>query len=443
MSNVRKVSKEEQENPKKETTEGECLGKTKNSDGAHSIPTVTLKYTSAKNKRNNEEIYLGVAGNRDYIQLNENYYFNKNYIIGSGGFGKVYYGTDANRTTDYAVKMESTKFPDNLGYEHDMLKKFNGLPGFPKVFYRGETKKYRYLVQSLLGPSLDKFFGFCDKKFGLLTCVRLGEQMLQRIKDIHSKQMIHRDIKPSNFAFGRLNIIQTNPNKRKKKFQLLKNDKYFEDEFVYLIDFGLTAYALPVSYIKHYSKGELSFVGTLRYAPLNSHLLKRQTKQDDLFSFFYVFMYFLNGRVPWENLEIKDKVLKAKRVGEIKQNLETLPEFLNLPQDIKNIYFCIKNIKDANKPNYDGIFQIFSKIKNELAGWHIVDNMLWEWENKLLLDRPKIIYNLKETEAKKKELKSLFNGYPIEYESYLEYILYKYTTNFASNDIFKEYLPGK
>ena len=54
----------------------------------------------------------------------------------------------------------------------------------------------------LLGPSLEKLFNMCNKKFDLKTVLMIGIQMIKRIQFLHSKGILHRDVKPDNFVIG-------------------------------------------------------------------------------------------------------------------------------------------------------------------------------------------------------------------------------------------------
>ena len=66
----------------------------------------------------------------------------------------------------------------------------------------GEESSFYVLITDLLGPSILDLFEFCDRKFSLKTVLLLADQMISRIKYVHSKHLVHQDIKPENFLMG-------------------------------------------------------------------------------------------------------------------------------------------------------------------------------------------------------------------------------------------------
>ena len=90
--------------------------------------------------------------------------------------------------------------------------------GIPKIYFCGTDFGYNLMVIELLGKSLETLFKENNRKFSLKTILMLAEQMLERVKFLHSKNFIHRDLKPDNFIIG--------------------NEKC--PSRVYMIDFGLS-----------------------------------------------------------------------------------------------------------------------------------------------------------------------------------------------------------
>ena len=113
------------------------------------------------------------------------------------------------------------------------------------------VKKKNIIVESLLGPSLDKLFKFCRRIFPLKTVCLIGMEMIRRIEIMHNKGIIHRDLKPNNLTWGNFNNSYNNIPIINNNY----NNKYYK-----------------------MTRG-LNFVVTLRYASLNSHNGIRQSRR--------------------------------------------------------------------------------------------------------------------------------------------------------------------
>ena len=115
--------------------------------------------------------------------------------------------------------------------------------------------------------------------------------MLDSIDHIHSRGFIHRDIKPSNFAIGRDDASSR----------------------VYLIDFGLAKKHLQQNGIPVPRRSQCDFRGTVTYASLNVHERKDMARRDDLWSFYFCILEFLNVPLPWRYIFKKEEVAEIKR----------------------------------------------------------------------------------------------------------------------------------
>ncbi len=161
-------------------------------------------------------------------------------------------GIDVNSGEEVAVKLEEQGRLDHpvIEMEAELYEIFAGGPGIPRLRWSGEEGSFNILISDLLGPSLTDLFDFCDRKFSLKTVLLLADQMICRIKYLHSKGYLHLDIKPDNFLMGTGRL----------------------GNLVHIIDFGLSR-CYQDEDMKHrpyYEK--VSPMGTMPFVSLNTHL---------------------------------------------------------------------------------------------------------------------------------------------------------------------------
>lgn len=123
------------------------------------------------------------------------------------------------------------------------------MKGFPQIVFYGRDEHYNYFMQTYLGYNLEQLLKRCNYKFSMQTVLRIGIAMIDRLKMLHSKNLLHRDLKPDNMCIG-----------------------YDDIDQIYLIDFGLAKY-FKDSQGKHIPQTEKKgIIGTARYASLTAHL---------------------------------------------------------------------------------------------------------------------------------------------------------------------------
>lgn len=324
----------------------------------------------------------------------------KNYVIGSGSFGKVLYGIHVDRQSEYAIKFEKSTVKNSvLAEELRIYTSLKGGDGIPQIYYYGKYKEYKVMVMDLLGPSLDKFFKICNKRLSLETTVNFGEQMISRVEFVHSKSYLHRDIKPNNFNLGSFS-------------------RNFNDSTIFIVDFGLSKeYVEPDTGLHYDYKDGRSFVGTPRYASVNTHLGIRQSRRDDLESIIYVLIYFLKGELPWQGIRAKTKSEKKEKIKMKKKTMLSEELCSGLPPEMAFILNYTKNLKFDQTPDYEYMRNLLNKIKSNFNYPLNVSQIKWEWNVVFIQAR----LSKKNFMVLKKQYEKLYDGYPlINFEEYLK-----------------------
>jgi len=121
---------------------------------------------------------------------------------------------------------------------------------------------------------------------------------MERFEFLHNQTFIHRDIKPDNLLMG-------------------LEDK---SDILYLVDMGLAKRVIDLETGKHIPfRNDKSLTGTASYASLHAHCGEELSRRDDLEAIGYVLIYFLQGSLPWQNLNSFSKSEKYKLIKERKQ----------------------------------------------------------------------------------------------------------------------------
>jgi casein kinase I homolog HRR25 len=262
--------------------------------------------------------------------------------IGSGSFSDIYLGINIISGEEVAIKLESVKAKHpQLEHEARVIKAVAGGAGIPFVLWFGTEYNYNIMVLSLLGPSLEDLFNFCNRKFSLKTVLLLVDQLISRIEYIHAKSFVHRDIKPDNFLMG------------------LR--KYGNQ--VNAIDFGLAKrYRDPKTHFHIPYRENKNLTGTARYASINTHLGREQSRRDDMESLGYVMLYFCRGSLPWQGLKAATKKQEYACIMEKKVTTPTEVLCRGLPNEFAIYLNYTRSLSFDDKPDYSYLRKIFRDL---------------------------------------------------------------------------------
>jgi len=268
-------------------------------------------------------------------------FFNK-YIcirkLGQGSFGLIYEAKY--KKEKYALKFEDRKKECNLLQNEAAIMNYLKGPHIPYIKSYGITSSYNVLVMQLLGKSLENLL-LERKKFSLKTVCMLGYQIINILEFIHEKHIVHRDIKPDNFVMGL--------------------DEFSDN--VYLIDFGLAKKYRSINTLVQYPLiKKTKMTGTARYASINALQGYEHSRRDDLESVGYILIYLLKGKLPWQNLNVKTKEEKYKKILEKKIEISSRELCSGLPDEIEEFLEHCKNLEYKERPNYDWLRRLFDNI---------------------------------------------------------------------------------
>ena len=205
---------------------------------------------------------------------------------------------------------------------------------------RGKVRnRFVYIVIRLVGKNLwDLRMDQQDKKFSISTSMKVAEQTLAGIRDLHRAGYLHRDVKPPNFAIGR--------------------DEDGTYHTIYILDFGLCRRFRTDAKDLRMPREKAAFRGTTRYASLNTLQTKEQSRKDDIESWWYMILEFMIGNLPWkhckgaERNEVKNYKIQLRQENNLNKVLRNTPS-----QFMKAILIYTYELDYNSIPDYDYIYR--------------------------------------------------------------------------------------
>ena len=323
-------------------------------------------------------------------------------ILGKGSFACVFQGVNIKDNSDIAMKIERKKESYHLlELESSFLSLLKGY-GIPQLKSYGISGSFYILVEELLGCNLAQIKRV-KKNFTLKDLSMLAIQIMDRIEYVHSKYIIHRDIKPENFTIG-----------------------YKNPSIIYIIDFGISKKYKSSRTGKHVRfsiTGKL--FGTIRYISYNGSRGVEASRRDDLESIGYMLIYLYKGKLPWQNMKLKDKNIKRRYLEMLYLKKFTTPEKLctGLPPEFAEYIKYSKDLSFEQDPDYEYLRNLFKSV---LLKSNQINDMKFSWiNNNDNNDNNDNNNNINNNLLTKNNSKKKFNVINVSKEKYINLLLRK------------------
>ena len=267
------------------------------------------------------------------------------YIIGRGGFGKVWRVKSKKTNKHYALKqMSKLKIIDkksikSINSERDLLSELFS-PFIVNMYYAFQDKEFLYLVIDLLPGGDLRYHISIHKKFSEEQTRFFICGIILALEYIHSKGVIHRDIKPEN---------------------LVLDDK----GYIRLTDFGIAK--------KNMEDNSSETSGTPGYMSPEVINSKNHSFPADYFALGVIGYEFMRGERPY----------KGKNRREIKEQMNENQVEITMKDEIKNNYENTDNVIEGenwSKESINFINKLLKRNPEERLGYKGISELkqhLW------------------------------------------------------------------
>ena len=267
------------------------------------------------------------------------------YIIGRGGFGKVWSVKSKKTNKHYALKqMSKVKIIDkksvkSINSERELLSELYS-PFIVNMHYAFQDKEFLYLVMDLLPGGDLRYHISIHKKFSEEQTRFFICGIILSLEYIHSKGIIHRDIKPENLVLD-------------------------EKGYIRLTDFGIAK--------KNLEDNSSETSGTPGYMSPEVINSKNHSFPADYFALGVIGYEFMKGIRPY----------KGKNRKEIKEQMNERQAQITMKEIIKNNYENVSNINEGenwSKESIDFINKLLIRNPEERLGFKGIQELkehLW------------------------------------------------------------------
>lgn len=194
-------------------------------------------------------------------------------IINEGSFGLIAKGSKVKDDKPIIIKFDTSEY-NLIKHETFILNYLNSknISNIPSVIYYGIIEEKPCLIIPYYDCNLNQLIlnNKLEDKHSLLII----KKVISVLENVHEQYVIHRDIKPDNI--------------------MLKNNN------IYIIDFGLATFYLDGEGEHIENKKIEGIIGSYNYCSCYINELNTPSRRDDIISTFYILIYLLFKKLPWE-----------------------------------------------------------------------------------------------------------------------------------------------
>ena len=294
-------------------------------------------------------------------------------VLGQGSFGRVWEAWSVVHGERCAVKSEAGCRDPLLWVEVKVLRRLNRHDAMHAARllgsgHLGGRSGWRWMAMTLLGPTLSQLrlrTSNANRCFSTSTTLRLLQQGIQALQELHATSFVHRDLKPSNLTMGA-------PASDKARTLIL-------------IDFGLCRrWERKDGGGTRRQRLACPFRGSFRYASANAHLQLEVGRQDDLWSLLYVLLDLHGTPLPWFAL----RNTHHDHFARLKLNITPTELLPGLPHSLRLIPLHLQSQSFQDSPDYALLCSI---LDDSLRRHGIASHDPFDWEPQ----PPRIIRSLR------------------------------------------------
>ena len=197
-------------------------------------------------------------------------------MIGKGGMGEVYLGTDTRLDRSVAIKVSSREFNDRFEREARAISTLN----HPNICTLHDVGPNYLVMEHIEGETLSKIIG--RGPLPLDRAVSYAVQIVDALAAAHAKGVIHRDLKPGNIIITKHGVKVLDFGLAKLSTERLSSDSAS----------SIDTMTEPITRAG-------AVLGTLYYMSPEQVEGKETDERSDIFSFGVVFYEMITGQRPF------------------------------------------------------------------------------------------------------------------------------------------------